>query len=356
MIKFQKCKAVGAALFFVSMTVGFEAYAGLVNKVPQNSSVQRTAVDVFARSGSLIDPEAGKPVGVNGKALPASPSNLPPQANWTLEKSQCALYLKNDIMRFNKILKDRGESDEALQQAHMTLDSRIYLPALREGDDWAKTGKISAGECRKAALGVQRALRDYLKGSASANVSQQGVFNESAHAEHIAAVEGGGHFSELQRLKKAICQAFNPMIVASGGIAEEESIAPTTQEDVNEVAVVATPASVPAPVPQRASTRQRPSLRRSSSAASITPSTEETGAPVVRPVRARPSSLRRSQTTAALPVQSETPASPRVTRVSIDKETLRKGLAKAKDAGDIPQEDAGEEEQTGSVEGMLNIN
>jgi len=244
----QRYLNLGVCIVFSLLLLGVSANA--INGARNSSPAPLT--DVFARSGFLMNPETNQPIEINGKPLPANAANLPTQSRGLIGKGQCALYVKNDIMRFNGALKGNGLNNETLTQVHLKLGSSIYPPELREDDDWAKTGSIAVAECRKVALNVTRVLRDYLKNGErpeESGAKEQEEINEEKEVE-------AEHFSELQRIKSAICRVFNPTIRTSKTTPAEEA---EEEEESKEAAP-----------PSRVSLRQQaPLLNRSSPKASM---------------------------------------------------------------------------------------
>jgi hypothetical protein len=327
-----------------------EAYDSRFNSASRfpGSKSPPSMPDIFARSGPLMENNA--PIVVNGKPLPASTANLPPQGQWTLGKNQCALYVNDDIMAFNGALVGKGLNTEQLKQVHLSLGSSIYPPELREGNGWAIKGSIAVSECRKIALNVQRVLRAYLKNGEHPEGS--GIVESEEQEEEKKEEE---ERSELQKLRGAICRAFNPTIKATAveeekEEEEEEAVqkttsttrAPVRQRLVKSPSVLpfATPPAVASALP----VRTRVPVTRASSRIPVS-SKEPVAERAAAPVRQRMSASTRS--TAAVP--SGTQALQRQ-RSESDPKAIGEKLAEAKKAGRIPENDEEEEGEEGGGE------
>jgi hypothetical protein len=290
--------------------------------------------DAFARSGPLMNPKTNQPVEVNGKPLPANVANLSMQDKSVFSKGQCALYVKNDIMRFNTILKNQGVSDQELMKAHLNLGSSIYPPELHDGNAWAETGSITLAECRTVALNVTRVLRQYLKSSPR--------FEESGDKENEQTKEKAEEkLSELQRIKMTICRAFNPVIQENGEDDEEEDDEDEEDEEDEEDSKLAgnqrnTPQQIsqPKPVITRANLPPRKSISTPSVPESVKPSPQISPRAVL--VRQNSSSLAKPTSVTTQPPSSRL-------RPTFDRAALEKKNRQVSDKAD-------EEEDVGGVD------
>lgn len=213
--------------------------------------------DPFSATGKdLLDPKTGLAIktkaGKQTKNLPANPEQLPATgANWSLELQYCTLYLQNDLQRFEQLFKQKGAGENDIAHALTTLESSIYPAKLRTEDKkgWATEGWIFVQDCRRDALVARKALRDYWKAWTPEKKVAQEVVATRTEDSPAESTETTTKFDkkviklekELGLLKKAICQAFNPIVsetpltekapaALEKETDEDEAVAPTVAE------------------------------------------------------------------------------------------------------------------------------
>lgn len=324
--------------------------------------------DPFTSAGKdLLDPKTGQAIktksGKQTKNLPSNPEQLPATGNhWSLEVQYCALYLENDIQRFRQLLEQKGARENDIAQGLTTLETSIYPAKLRTEDKkgWATEGWIFVQDCRGFALVARKALRDYWKSWVPSKAVKEeeatsvdaGESSVGAGAEKIPGHEAQKLKEELALLKKAICQAFNPVIKETPLEKEEEAQrvtpqAPEVKEEDEEEEKVAQP-TVKQPTPQATSQAPREKVTPRGPGSNRSPRPELTPpAPAVSRTQPKRTSVSRpASKPASKTVSPSTPAIQRE-RQPVDRAALTEALAKRTEGGN--QSPVDDDEGLGNV-------